>query len=100
MDLVGIGPSGNSRRDMPELQLARKLHIAFPERGHQTTSYLLPKDVAPPPCRYPTLAAGMLVDASAEAMGFPALPGLPAHALGGQCTRDYERQARASSSRL
>ena len=49
VDLVGIGPSGSGRRDMPELLLARKLHIAFPERGHQTTSYLLPKEVAPPP---------------------------------------------------
>ncbi len=26
-----------------------KLHIAFPERGHQTTSYLLPREAAPPP---------------------------------------------------
>jgi len=48
VDLVGIGPSGSGRRDMPELNMARKLHIAFPERGHQTTSYLLPKDAAPP----------------------------------------------------
>jgi hypothetical protein len=38
------------------------------------------KNVPPPPSRYPTLAAGMLVDATAEAMGFPALPGLPVHA--------------------
>jgi hypothetical protein len=37
--LVGIGPSGSGRRDMPELLLARKLHVAFPERGHQTTGY-------------------------------------------------------------
>jgi hypothetical protein len=34
----------------------------------------------PPPSRYPTLAAGLLVDATADAMGFPALPGLPVHA--------------------
>src|SRR6202045_692518 len=45
----GIGPSGSGRRDMPELLLARKLHIALSERGHQTTSYLLPKEGAPPP---------------------------------------------------
>jgi Alpha/beta hydrolase domain len=38
------------------------------------------KGTAPPPSRYPTLAGGMLVDATAEAMGFPALPGLPVHA--------------------
>jgi hypothetical protein len=37
-------------------------------------------NVAPPPNRYPTLAGGMLVDATAEAMGFPSLPGLPVHA--------------------
>jgi len=41
------------------------------------------KGVAPPPSRYPTLAAGTLVDATAEAMGFPGLPGLPAHAPSG-----------------
>jgi Alpha/beta hydrolase domain len=38
------------------------------------------KDVAPPPSRYPTLKSGDLVDATAQAMGFPALPGLPANA--------------------
>jgi hypothetical protein len=37
------------------------------------------KDLAPPPSRYPTLAAGTLVEPTSEAMGFPALPGLPAH---------------------
>ncbi|MGC2414223.1 MAG: aromatic ring-hydroxylating dioxygenase subunit alpha [Stellaceae bacterium] len=49
VDLVGVGPSGSGRRDMPELQLARKLHIAIPDRGHQTTAYLLPRAVAVPP---------------------------------------------------
>jgi hypothetical protein len=38
------------------------------------------KGTAPPPSRYPTIAAGTLVDATADAMGFPALPGLPPHA--------------------
>jgi hypothetical protein len=37
------------------------------------------KDLAPPPSRYPTLAAGTLVEPTREAMGFPTLPGLPAH---------------------
>jgi Alpha/beta hydrolase domain len=41
------------------------------------------KGIAPPPSRYPRLADGTLVDATAEAMGFPALPGLPAHAPAG-----------------
>src|SRR6201997_4663671 len=49
VDIVGIGPSGSGRRDMPELLAARKLHIAFPDRGHQTTSYLLPRETAAPP---------------------------------------------------
>jgi phenylpropionate dioxygenase-like ring-hydroxylating dioxygenase large terminal subunit len=51
VDLVGVGPSGSGRRDMPELNLARKLHIAVPERGHQTTGYLLPQTV-PLPAAY------------------------------------------------
>lgn len=37
------------------------------------------KGVAPPPSRYPNLTNGTLVDANAAAMGFPALPGLPAN---------------------
>src|SRR6266566_4683516 len=48
VDLVGIGPSGSGRRDMSELQLARKLHITIPDRGHQTTAYLLPSSVPVP----------------------------------------------------
>ncbi len=49
VDLVGVGPSGSGRRDMPELQAARKLHIAMRDRGHQTTAYLLPREVSVPP---------------------------------------------------
>jgi len=49
VDMVGVGPSGRNRRDMPELQLARKLHIAITDRGHQTTAYLLPAAAAVPP---------------------------------------------------
>ncbi len=41
------------------------------------------KGTAPPASRYPRLADGTLVDATAAAMGFPALPGLPAHAPDG-----------------
>ena len=48
VDMVGAGPSGSGRRDMPELNLARKLHIAIPDRGHQTTAYLLPREVEVP----------------------------------------------------
>jgi len=49
VDLVGVGPSGKSRRDYGELNVARKLHVAIPDRGHQTITYLLPKDHLPQP---------------------------------------------------
>jgi len=49
VDLAGIGPSGAGRRDMTELLLGRKLHVAIPDRGHQTIVYVLPKDRPPPP---------------------------------------------------
>jgi phenylpropionate dioxygenase-like ring-hydroxylating dioxygenase large terminal subunit len=47
VDLVGAGPSGRSRRDYNELNVARKLHVTIPDRGHQTITYLLPKDHQP-----------------------------------------------------
>jgi len=47
VDLVGVGPSGKSRRDYNELNVARKLHVAISDRGHQTITYLLPKDHQP-----------------------------------------------------
>jgi nitrite reductase/ring-hydroxylating ferredoxin subunit len=43
VDLAGIGPSGSGRRDMRERQRSRRLQICFPERGHQTGVYALPK---------------------------------------------------------
>ena len=47
VDLVGAGPSGRSRRDYGELNVARKLHVAIPDRGHQTITYVLPRDHQP-----------------------------------------------------
>ncbi len=47
VDLVGIGPSGTSRRDMQERILARRLQICFPDRGHQTGVYVLPQGHRP-----------------------------------------------------
>ena len=47
VDLVGVGPSGRSRRDYSELNAARKLHVVIPDRGHQTITYVLPKDYQP-----------------------------------------------------
>src|SRR4029077_7875188 len=49
VDLVGIGPSGSGRRDMRERELARRLQICFPDRGHQTGVYALPKEHPVPP---------------------------------------------------
>jgi len=49
VDLVGIGPSGSSRRDLAERVLARRLQICFPDRGHQCGVYVLPKGEATPP---------------------------------------------------
>ena len=49
VDLVGIGPSGSGRRDMQERLMARRLHVAFYDRGHQTGVYLFPKDQPMPP---------------------------------------------------
>src|SRR2546428_4963362 len=48
VDMVGIGPSGSGRRDMQERLIARRLQICFPERGHQTGVYVLPKDQLTP----------------------------------------------------
>src|SRR6266403_945182 len=49
VDLVGIGPSGSGRRDTRERQMARRLQICFPERGHQTGVYVLPQGEPTPP---------------------------------------------------
>jgi hypothetical protein len=35
------------------------------------------KDIPPPPSVYPTLASGLLVDPTKEAIGFPTIPGVP-----------------------
>ena len=57
---------------MPHTQTVNALRVHF-------RNWVM-KDTAPPASRYPTLKAGELVDATAEAMGFPAIPGLPPHA--------------------
>jgi phenylpropionate dioxygenase-like ring-hydroxylating dioxygenase large terminal subunit len=49
VDLVGIGPSGSGRRDMRERTIGRRLQVVFPDRGHQTTFYVLPREEATPP---------------------------------------------------
>ena len=49
VDMVGIGPSGQGRRDMQELLMARRRHVSFPERGHQTGVFGFPHDRPTPP---------------------------------------------------
>src|SRR5260221_4783116 len=67
VDLAGTGPSGSGRRDMQERALARRLQICFPERGHQTGVYVLPKD-PPLPTAYEhsSLVAEYFRDCEAE----------------------------------
>jgi nitrite reductase/ring-hydroxylating ferredoxin subunit len=67
VDLAGIGPSGSGRRDMQERALARRLQICFPERGHQTGVYVLPKN-PPLPTAYEhsSLVAEYFRDCEAE----------------------------------
>jgi hypothetical protein len=69
---VGYGHGALPANPMPHTQTVNALRVHF-------RNWVI-KGVAPPPSRYPTLAAGTLVDATSEAMAFPALPGLPAHA--------------------
>ena len=46
----------------------------------------------PPPSKYPTLANGLLVDPTREALGFPSIPGVPASAPTGLINQvlDYD----------
>jgi len=50
------------------------------------------KDTPPPPSVWPTLAGGLLVDPTKEALGFPTIPGVPATAPTGLINplRDYD----------
>jgi hypothetical protein len=69
---IGYGHGTLAINPMPHTQTVNAIRAHF-------RNWVM-KGIAPPPSRYPTLAAGMLVDATSEAMGFPAIPGLPAHA--------------------
>ena len=44
VDMVGIGPSGQGRRDMTERNGSRSLDICFPDLGHGTLGFLRSKD--------------------------------------------------------
>src|SRR5436190_13565301 len=67
VDLVGIGPSGTSRRDLAERALARRLQISFPDRGHQTGVYVLPSgEPTPPAYRHSPVVAEYFAHCEAE----------------------------------
>ncbi len=67
---VGNGQGIFVANPMPEAEVLNAISVHF--RDWVMTG------VPPPPSRYPTLAEGFLVDATKEAMGFPAIPGVPA----------------------
>ncbi len=48
VDMVGIGPSAQGRRDTAERSQSRRLQIAFPDRGHQCGVYVLPANQPTP----------------------------------------------------
>ncbi|RZL82973.1 MAG: hypothetical protein EOP66_04355 [Sphingomonas sp.] len=57
---------GNPNPSMDSLRAAQTMLVAWVREG-----------TTPPPSRYPTLAAGDLVEANAAAIGFPSWPGAP-----------------------
>ena len=64
------GPSTLRANPVPETELVNRLRIAMRD--------WLMLGTPPPPSRYPTVAAGTLVDATKAAMGFPSgVPGIP-----------------------
>ncbi len=69
---VGYGQGSFPINPVPHAQTVNALRVHLRD--------WVMKGVTPPPSRYPSLAAGTLVDATREAMGFPAIPGLPASA--------------------
>lgn len=69
---VGYGQGALAGNPVPHTETVNALRVHFRD--------WVMKGIAPPPSRYPTLKDGMLVDATADAMGFPSIPGLPEHA--------------------
>jgi Alpha/beta hydrolase domain len=67
---AGYGQGALPDNPVPHVETVNAIRVHFRE--------WVMKGVAPPPSRYPNLANGTLVDATSTAMGFPALPGLPA----------------------
>ena len=69
---VGFGEGTLAENPVPHTETVNAIRAAF-------RAWVM-KGITPPPSRYPNLKDGTLVDATAAAMGFPALPGLPANA--------------------
>ena len=44
VDMVGIGPSGQGRRDDAEMKGGRRINLSFPEGGHAAVVELMPSD--------------------------------------------------------
>ena len=65
----GYGSGILAANPVPHTQTVNALRVHFRD--------WVMKDIPPPPSRWPMLADGTLVDATKEAMGFPAIPGLP-----------------------
>lgn len=68
----GYGTGILAANPVPHTQTVSALRVHF-------RNWLM-KDTPPPPSRWPRLADGTLVDATKEAIGFPAVPGLPPNA--------------------
>lgn len=69
---TGYGQGLLATNPVPHTQTVNAIRVHFRD--------WVMKGKAPPPSRYPTLADGTLVDATRAAMGFPAIPELPADA--------------------
>lgn len=68
----GYGQGSLPANPLPHRETVNALRVHFRD--------WVMKDAEPPPSVYPTLAAGTLVEPTKQAMGFPAIPGLPATA--------------------
>jgi len=66
---VGWGRGVFAANPMPHTQTVNAIRAHFRD--------WVMKNISPPQSRYPTLASETLVDATKEAMGFPAIPGVP-----------------------
>jgi hypothetical protein len=72
---LGYGKGALAENPMPHTQTVNAIRAHF-------RAWVM-KGIEPPGSRYPNLKDGTLVDANSAAMGFPALPGLPAGAPSG-----------------